>query len=231
MSVLDSFMAIPQFLKEKLDQLGTGLEQYFPPAPPTPHISAPPPPPKMSDQEIVDKFHSGQITQDEANRLLNSGQEPTTPSPSPSAMPSPGGTISPELLSKGFNQFSNPTPPISAYAPQLAQAGQNLPDPLLPAVMSLMETGGMQHMASGNNPFNIGPGISYPSPDVAILGGGPNNQQGLAGILKSGIYNDYIKSGNLEDFFKHFTPPGGDNPSMEELLNRYMTLRSLFEGK
>lgn len=138
-----------------------------------------------------------------------------------------------ENVMRGFKRFSNPPPPAATLSAQLAEAGQDLPDPFLPAILTLMETGGLHpnKTATPNNLFNVGPSINYPTPEASILGGGERNQLGLKGLLRpGGLYDDYLQSGNLADFFNHFTPPGEEygNPSMEELMDRYNSLRSLF---
>jgi hypothetical protein len=150
----------------------------------------------------------------------------TTPSPAPQRPLQ-------QRIESGLSKFSNPPPPIATMSSQLAQAGQGLPDQLLPAILSLMETGGMQEgkTLTPNNPYNIGPGVNYSDPSIAILGGGDQNQLGLSGLLRpTGLYSDYLQSGDLSQFFNRFTPPSDPrNPSTEELVNRYNLLKALFE--
>ena len=119
--------------------------------------------------------------------------------------------------------------------------GEGLPDPLLPWLLLLKETrGGLDLLKPEranrgvNNPANIIPpeGIaSYPSLEVGVMGGGPNNQKGLKGVLDNPVYDEYKKSGDLVDFLKHYTPytEGGANPSYDEQLATLSALRSLFQ--
>ncbi len=156
------------------------------------------------------------------------GKEPTpTPTPTPQAPDA-------SRIQAGFERWRQPAPPIATMSGQLAQAGQGLPHPLLPAIMSLVESGGLtnQRMADYSNPFGImSPGtqdlVRYPDPQTAILGGG--GQRGFAGLMRSGgPYEEYLQSGDLADFFKRYTPPSPANPSQEELIQRFNMLRSLF---
>lgn len=136
-----------------------------------------------------------------------------------------------DRISSGLSKYQQDIP-VATLSGELAQAGEGLPDPFLPVIMSLMETHGGEKMATPNNLFNIGPGITYDDPITAILGGGARDQKGLKGLLREGgPYQQYRDTGNLEDFFSRFTPPGEayGNPSMEELLQRYAALRSYFE--
>lgn len=237
-NILDGILGIPGYIRNVVGNAGTALDRFIPgdqsrKPPALPQMAQPSPQP-LDPNEIARRYQAGEITQDQANELL--GQQATTntvqPSPQPSPQPQSQGAISPEQLQTGFNRFSNPPPPIAQYAPQLAQAGQGLPDPLLPAVIALMETGGLDpnKTATPNNAYNLGPGFAYPDPATSIVGGGPNNQKGLEGVLKGGLYDDYLQSGDLADFFNKFTPPGQEygNPSMEELIQRYMLIRELF---
>lgn len=155
-------------------------------------------------------------------------QQPAQAQP-PQQQPS-GQDLLTHQIQHGFDNYSQPPVPAATMSGELAQAGSQLPDQLLPAVLALMESQGMSNPTTPNNMFNIGPGINYPDPRTAILGGGSQNQEGLLGILKSGLYDKYLQSGNLADFFQTFTPPGEQygNPSMEELLSRYNQIRSLF---
>lgn len=144
----------------------------------------------------------------------------------PTATPTPNPMI--EALQKGFADYGlksgmeNPLATASAYMAQKAQENP-LPDPYLPAVMNLMETGGSKHMAQPNNYFNWG---TNPKPDIntAIdrIYEGVSNPEGK--------YADYIKSGNLADFFRVYTPSSDPrNPTQDELIKRYTQLRKYFE--
>lgn len=134
-----------------------------------------------------------------------------------------------ESIQKGLLDYGSP--PVATQAAALAEAGRGLPDPYLPAILSLIETGGGRKITRGsNNLFNILPtraGVDYPDYKTAILGGG--SQKGLRGLLrKGGLYQDYLDSGNLSDFFTRYSPPS-ENASIEDQLSRYQELRSLFE--
>lgn len=140
-----------------------------------------------------------------------------------------------QTIDKGLQSYSPNQPvPVATLSGDLAQAGNTLQsqhpnvDPLLPVILAIMESGGGRNLTSPNNLYNIGPGVSYPSPDVSILGGGQDNQRGLLGVLTGGLYNDYLNSGNLADFFNRFTPQGNGNPTLAELLARYQQIRSNF---
>ena len=182
-------------------------------------------------------------------RIFGGFTPPPTPTPTP-RMPQPTATPTPTVLptfddrdptglqrqiEQGLPKAGFGDAPISTLTAQLAQAGSQLPrnvDPLLPTIIALMETGGGQNLSAQNNLFNIGPGINYPDPAVSILGGGPQNQLGLSGVLREGgIYDDFLQSGDLLDFFNRFTPSSDPlNPSQEELIRRYEILRSHFGG-
>lgn len=144
-------------------------------------------------------------------------------------------------LQKGFAKYGNP--PIASHAADLAQLGYEVAqkggDPYLPAALTLKETGGLSYGPAQaiNNPAGIGPGIKYPDLTTAILGGGTSGinggpQKGMRGVLFNGLYDDYYKSGNLQDFFKHYTPadaPGHNNPSYNEQINLMNQLLGYFE--
>lgn len=139
-------------------------------------------------------------------------------------------------IQQGIQNFS-PNSPLATMSGQLAQAGQMLPptvSPYLPTILAMMESGGGVNQAALNNPYGIRgiqdgrqQFINYPDPTTAILGGG--GQQGLMGtLLNSGIYNNFLNSGNMGDFFNSWTPQGGGNPSLADLLLRYNSLMGLF---
>ncbi len=159
-------------------------------------------------------------------KLFGSPASAASASPTPTPAPSMSDRIRSGLLKYQADI------PAATLSSELAQAGMGLPDPFLPAVMTLMETRGGQDMATPNNLFNIGPGIEYDDPRTSIIGGGERNQKGFEGIMREGgLYQPYRDSGRLEDFFSVFTPPGEQygNPSMEELLKRYQLLRAYFQ--
>ena len=143
---------------------------------------------------------------------------------------------------KGFANYGQNVPIATASA-QLAQGAQSLPstiDPYLAAVIAIMESQGGLKQVGVNNPFNLRglqnnrtQFINYPDLTTAILGG--NNQgvqsKGFYGqILQNPSYEPFRKSGDLADFFKVYTPPGPEygNPSLEDLLGRYSSIRQKF---
>lgn len=137
-------------------------------------------------------------------------------------------------IQKGFERYGNP--PIATMAAELAAVGEEVMqrggNPYLPAALTLKETSGLKHVPAQriNNPVGIGPGISYPDLEVAIMGGGPQNQQGLRGVLTSPYYDDYYASGDLVDFFKRYTPQEShNNPTYEEQIRLMNTLLDLFQ--
>ena len=175
---------------------------------------------------------------------MGSSAVPEINVPQPSSTPQPASMPSAETYTQGFNNFGTDLP-VASYAPQFAEAATQLPetiDPLLPAIIALMETGGGVNTAANNNPFNIRgiqdgqtQFIDYPDIATALLGG--ENQgvtsSGLLGqLLTNAAYDSFRQSGNLEDFFTSYTPPGEayGNPSLDELIARYTDLRDLFPG-
>ncbi len=152
-------------------------------------------------------------------------------SPLPSSTPTPTQNPLQQQIERGISKYDQ-TMPIATLSAPLAKVGQGLPDSLLPVILALMESGGGRNITSGaNNLYNISPGqgITYPDLATAILGGGQRNQLGLKGVLEKN-YPDYLRSGNLTDFFSRFTPESDlRNPSIEESIKRYNLLRTLFE--
>ena len=184
-----------------------------------------------------------QMISDYIGRAFSStGEAPNpTPTPTPTPMPTPTPTPTPtpqpvgtDMLQAGFEKWRQPAPPIATMSGQLAQTGEGLPDPLLPAILALIESGGLtdSRMAEYSNPFGVmSPGtnnlVRYPDLQTAISGG--NGRLGFEGLLRpGGIYEDYLQSGDINDFFRHWTPEGPGNPTPEELEQRYNILRSLF---
>jgi hypothetical protein len=171
-----------------------------------------------------------------------------TPAPSPTPTPKPQG-ITEDQIKQGLLKFA-PNTPLATESGALAEASTKLPknvDPLLPAVVALMETrGGLDNQDSKkktgkNNFFNLFGTqngvprklIDYPDIRTSIVGG--DNQgvksKGFVGTINEHpSYEAFRKSGNLEDFFIHYTPPGEEhgNPEMSQLLERYQQLRDLF---
>ena len=171
-------------------------------------------------------------------------QRPTsTPSQVPSPTPYPRAT--PEGITQGLTDWGGGTaPPVASFAAQLAELGNMLPgtiDPNLIAALSLKETGGGSNLIPGlegkNNPYGIksfdeagnSSFANYPDYGVATLGGGPQDQQGLKGTLMGGLYDKFLESGNLEDFFNTYTPQGEGNPTLEEQLKTMEQLLEYFK--
>lgn len=143
-----------------------------------------------------------------------------------------------DVIREGLTEWGKGTaPPIASASAQLAELGGELPHRYLPAALSLKETGGLTTAGQEEaNPFGIGPGIKYPDPQTAIMGGGNMGadggpQKGLKGvILNSGIYDDYLESGNLKDFFSHYTPDNvHNNPGYDEQIQLINDLMAVFE--
>lgn len=136
-----------------------------------------------------------------------------------------------QIIRLGLEKYGNP--PIATRSASLAKAGEGLPDPLLPTIVALAETSGGKKITKGdNNIYNILPGglpNAYPDLDTAILGG--NGRKGFSGLIRGGLYDDYLKSGRMEDFLKRYTPAGAEhgNASLEQQLRNYRVLRSYFE--
>jgi len=191
---------------------------------------------------VVMSFLDGLVNQAQAAWKNFTNPDPITirwgptPTPSPTPTPTPTPTNFQQLIETGLKSFPG-NPPMATLSGELSQAGQGLggkADPLLPTIIGLMESRGLLNPqpAAAANPFNImqnGVPVDYGGkPADAIIGG--NGHQGLAGIMKpGGIYNDYLQSGNLGDFFSHFTPPSDPrNPSQEELIQRYNDLKQQY---
>lgn len=135
-------------------------------------------------------------------------------------------------IRQGFLKYG--APEAAANAQYFAQAGQGLPDPYMPAILAIKETSAGKRLSHKNNYLNIGPNIDYPDVKTNLLGGGPNNQKGFAGVMKSGLYNKYLKSGDLKDFFNTYTPPtyqGGTNDPIDKQIKDYNTYKSYFTGQ
>ena len=209
---------MPNFLKT----LEQSLSDYFSPA-------------LSNVKNVFDSLIPGR-----KKKALGSVPVPEVNVPTPSPIPTQRPLPSADIFSQGFNNFA-PNLPVANYASQFETAASKLPpkvDSLLPAIMAIMETGGGVKLAAKNNPFNIRGSqggqtkfIDYPDITTSLLGGqnGPNISSGLLGqLLDNPAYGKFRETGNLEDFFNKYTPPGPDNPSIDELLQRYNSIRSLF---
>lgn len=137
-----------------------------------------------------------------------------------------------ENIKKGFEKYGSKEG--AKYAMEFAKAGINLPDPYLPAVLSLKETSGGKHLSRENNWLNIGPDIDYSSVEQNVLGG--EGKKGFMGLMQSGLYDAYLKSGDLNEFFKVYTPQAYKNPdgsmgyngTYPQQINQYNSLRENF---
>lgn len=150
--------------------------------------------------------------------------EMPTPTPTPTPHPLQG------AIEKALNEYRGGVP-IATMAAQLAQAGEGLPDPLMPAIMPLIETAGGEAITRGNNNlYNMLPteaGVNYPDYETAILGGGPDEQKGFVGTIKGGKYDDYLESGDLADFFDTFSP-SHENAAIADQITRYNSIRKQY---
>jgi len=162
-------------------------------------------------------------------------KETKTADGEPSPTPTPNPMI--EALKKGFADYSaksNFENPLATMSAEMASAAEKnpLPDPYLPATMSLMETGGGKNMKYENNPFNYGG--DKPDLNTAIdkIYQGIGSTAGVGttdGNGMGGKYRDYLNSGDLQDFFKVYTPSADPrNPNYDELMKRYTQLRGYF---
>lgn len=151
---------------------------------------------------------------------------PVTPTPTPNLMQQYAGKIQ-----EGMTRWGRGTaPPLATISGELAQAGEGLPHPFLPAAIGLKETGGLRDSPKGralNNPYGIGPGIAYPDIQTATVGG--NGQRGLKGVLNGPLYEKYRQSGKLEDFINTYSNPAWGNPSMEDQIATLLNLLGYFK--
>jgi len=170
--------------------------------------------PGLSFDSVLNKMKSVLGVQD-AN-----AQEMPTPTPTPHPMQ--------YAIEQALNTYQGGVP-IATLAAQLAQAGEGLPDPLMPAIMPLIETAGGNAITRGNNNlYNMLPtsqGVDYPDYETAILGG--PGQKGFRGTITGGKYDDYLSSGNLEDFFDTYSP-SKENAALPDQINRYNSIRKQY---
>lgn len=131
------------------------------------------------------------------------------------------------LKAYGVNSgYENPLATASARMADQA-VENNLPDPYMPAAMNIMETGGSKYMAQPNNYFNWGTNAK-PDINTAI----DRMIQGVGNTGDTGLYKDYLQSGDMADFFKHYTPETDpNNPALDTLLNRYTNIRNKYFPK
>lgn len=147
-----------------------------------------------------------------------------------------------EIIKRGLIASGFGDAPIATLSAELARAGSQMTgkaDPYLPTVISLMESRGLQDQKpkSAGNPYNIMLGglVDYEgNPGMAIEGGVDKKgikRRGFSGLMRQGgLYQDYLDTGDVSKFFNRFTPSSDPlNPSNEELVRRYNTLREYFK--
>jgi hypothetical protein len=141
-------------------------------------------------------------------------------------------------IDKGFQKYATtyhvPVPAIATKSAELAQAGLDIKhaggEALLPAIQSIKETGGLkdapgvyQDFRVKNAPFGVlneGKIIAYPDLKTSIVGG--NGRQGFRGVTLG--YKDYLKSHDLRDFYKKYTPY-----DISGQIKRHDEIKSSFE--
>lgn len=155
-------------------------------------------------------------------------------SPTPSPQPMPSAFPNEARLRQNISNTWGSDSPILQNLPLFEKAGQQLSpkeNPLLPIVLALRETqGGKDNLkpnaiTGNNNYFNIRGVqgnqtrfINYPDLQTALFGGqnGPDQSQGLVGLLNGPVYQDYQNSGNIRDLFNHWSPPSDGNGQLPE---------------
>jgi hypothetical protein len=178
--------------------------------------------------------------QELAQKLSGRGAEPVKyldPQATPTPTPPPKEIHLNEQIKQGIENYA-PDSPLIDYADQLAEVGEGLPHKTLPGALAIKESSalrdipGNEKMREFNNPFGIKPpgGLAqYPDIATSIVGGGPNDQQGLKGVLGSGAYDDYLESGELEDFLNVYTPGGGANRSIKDQIEELQEYLDYFK--
>jgi hypothetical protein len=194
---------------------------------------------KLKDLLMPDlpEEYAGQNNTDEQtaemNKLFNSQPDPQAPQDEPVASPTPT-TPAPmsidaiaEAIKTGLNNYgerSGQENPLATVSAQLASAGSqnNLPDPYLLPTINLKETSGSKFLKNKNNYFNYG---DWGNNDIT---------QSINQVAKSlgkpeGLYKDYLKTGDMADFFKVYTPTQDPlNPSYQEQIRQFNQLRKYF---
>jgi hypothetical protein len=209
-------------------------------APITPGVTPQPPGPQIQNKP--------QVMAQQTGPQIGSGQPAVSPTPTQQPNPFQGiipqehaqaQSILPDQLTQqiqqGFQKWGGASVPAATLSASFARAGQGLPDPLMPAVLAIKETGGGKHLADTNNLLNIqynGIGNSpYEKPEYGIEGGGGHG--GFPKVINNGMYKDYLKSGNLADFFKVYTPTYDKNGKqinapIDKQIAAYNAIRSNF---
>lgn len=143
-----------------------------------------------------------------------------------------------EIIKSGLAKRNNP--PIATASADFAEAGSKLPEnmnPLLPVIMSIIETGGGLHMPdeSSYNTFNLlspsrGGWARYNDFRSSLFGNKPEETVNFYDQMVEGSpYEPFRQSGDLSDLFRTYTPESDpSNPRNYELIDRYnMILDSL----
>lgn len=161
------------------------------------------------------------------------GAPAATPTIAPMATATPAPSAPPSdlegVIRKAMAAYGNP--PVATLSAELAQAGEGLPDPLLPAIVSLKESSGGKNLTHPNNFVNIlQPGkFDYPTPQSNITGEHGDDRWSFKELLNEGSpYAKYRNSGDLADFFRPYTPPGGANASLEDQIAMYNALKEKY---
>lgn len=194
------------------------------------------------------------IFQDGKPTIIDTAQ-PASPIPQPSifpqATPTPQGGYSPEAIKSGISRWTanNSAPvPLLNNLDDYYQAGLQLQqqgfDPYLPTILALRETqGGRDNAKPGaktgkNNQLNIRGEqygekrfIDYPDVRTSLFGG-PNGQytsQGLVKLLtQNDIYADFQRTKNIQDLYRHWSPPEDNNGALDEQQANYEFMRAFF---
>lgn len=215
MNPIEYFLNIPTFIKNKLTQLGTGLQKYIPQAEPAPKLNIASPSPQINEQDIASRYQQKQISEDEANALLNNQTLPT-PSPTPNTIPSGTGLA--------MNYIQSQTPqgqPLEQYYPALGNQqfvqGINESDQLRQGLANLLLLQGFFESTLGrggqalfgaipnaNQPLNFNDpaaALDYQlSPNV--LGGGANPNMNILGARQP------LTTADIEKLYQSYDPQG-----------------------
>lgn len=172
-----------------------------------------------------------------------------TPTPTNIPTPTPYPRITADQIREGIRRANGGMDaPISNSADAFAEVGNSLPgniNPFFPTAIAGKESTFGKAVKTGpdvkvgiNNPLGImsfdenGRSLAnYPDFTTAVKGGGPNNQQGFKGTILNGLYKKFLDSGNYNDFFNSYTPPGGENPTLEEQKATLNTILNSFKFK
>jgi len=167
---------------------------------------------------------AGASTETKASNEASPATPTATPTPDKAAI---AAAIAEGLKAYGAKSgFENPLATASARMADQA-VNNNLPDPYMPAAMNIMETGGSKHMAQPNNYFNWGTNAK-PDINTAI----DRMVQGVGNTGDTGLYKDYLQSGEMADFFKKYTPSTDpNNPALDTLLGTYTNIRNKYFPK